>query len=78
VDGLGQQHVHTIRLLMWDTLEDFTAILTSYVGQRHTLHASGRISTMTDEHLKFGTSKQQGRIYINVGLYGKSRGGDDG
>jgi hypothetical protein len=27
-DGLRQQHVRTIRLLVWDTLEDFTAILT--------------------------------------------------
>ncbi len=32
-DGLRQQHVRTIRLLVWDTLEDFTAILTSNVGQ---------------------------------------------
>ncbi len=28
VDGLRQQHVRTIRLPVWDTLEDFTAILT--------------------------------------------------
>jgi hypothetical protein len=34
VNGLRQQHVHTIRLLVWDTLEDFTAILTSYMGRR--------------------------------------------
>jgi hypothetical protein len=27
-------HVHTIQLLVWDTLEDFTAILTPYVGRR--------------------------------------------
>jgi hypothetical protein len=27
-DGLRQQHVRTIRLLVWDTLEDFTATLT--------------------------------------------------
>jgi hypothetical protein len=27
-DGLRQQHVRTIRLLVWDTLEDFTTILT--------------------------------------------------
>jgi hypothetical protein len=32
VNGLRQQYVHTIRLLMRDTLEDFTASLTSYVG----------------------------------------------
>jgi hypothetical protein len=30
--GCVSSHVHTIRLLMWDTLENFTAILTSYVG----------------------------------------------
>ncbi len=47
-DGLRQQHVRTIRLLVWDTLEDFTAILTSNVGQgqqraKPTWH--GRIST---------------------------------
>ncbi len=34
VNGLRQQHVHTIRLLVWYTLEDFTAIMTSYVGRR--------------------------------------------
>ncbi len=33
-DGLRKQHVRTIRLLVWDTLEDFFAIGTSYVGRR--------------------------------------------
>ncbi len=33
-DGLRKQHVGTIRLLVWDTLEDFFAIGTSYVGRR--------------------------------------------
>jgi hypothetical protein len=33
-DGLRKQHVHTIQLLVWDTLEDFFAIGTSYVGRR--------------------------------------------
>ncbi len=47
-DGLRQQHVRTIRLLMWDTLVDFTAILTLNVGQgkQHvTPMWRGRIST---------------------------------
>jgi hypothetical protein len=33
---------------------------------------------MTDEHLNFGTSFNSRNDYnINLGLYGKSRGGDD-
>jgi hypothetical protein len=31
--GCVSSHVHTIRLLMWDTLENITTILTSYVGR---------------------------------------------
>jgi hypothetical protein len=47
-DGLRKQHVRTIRLLVWDTLEDFFAIGTSYVGRRQhvtRMHVDeGRIS----------------------------------
>ncbi len=33
-DGLRSQHVCTIRLLVWDTLENFFAILTTWQGRR--------------------------------------------
>ncbi len=33
-DGLRKQHVHTIRLPVWDTLEDLSPYRTSYVGRR--------------------------------------------
>ncbi len=33
-DGLRKQHVRTIRLPVWDTLEDFSPYRTSYVGRR--------------------------------------------
>jgi hypothetical protein len=48
-DGLHKQHVRTIRLLVWDTLEDFSPTRTSYVGQRQHITCTyvdeGRIST---------------------------------
>ncbi len=42
-DGLRQQHVRTIRLLVWDTLEDFTAIflLQTWDENNITLHLRG-------------------------------------
>ncbi len=58
MDGLRQQHVHTTWLLVWDILEDFTAILT--------------------QCRNFETSFNSRDDYcINLGLYGKSGGGDD-
>ncbi len=77
-DGLRKQHVHTIRLLMWDTLEDLLLLGLHTWVEDSTLHACGRISTMTDVHLNHGTSLNSRDDYNNVGLYGKSRGGDDG
>jgi hypothetical protein len=70
-DGLCQQHVRTIRLLVWDTLEDFTAILTSYVGRRqqHVTPTWTNQNRMTDEHCDFGTIFNRKDDYsINVGL----------
>ncbi len=47
-DGLRKQHVRTIRLPVWDTLEDFSPYRTSYVGRRQhvtrTYVDEGRIS----------------------------------
>ncbi len=73
-------HVHTIRLLVWDTLEDFTAILTSYVGrrQKNVTRTYTNQYRMTDEHRNFGTIFNSRDTYsINMALYGESRGGGD-
>ncbi len=42
VDGLRQQHVHTIRLLVWDTLEDLPP---------SELHTWGRRQHVTRMHV---------------------------
>jgi hypothetical protein len=77
VNRLHQQHVHTIRLHVWDTQEDFTAILTSYVGQRRqqiTLTWTKQYR-ITDEHCDFRTTfNRRDNCSINVDLYGKSCG----
>jgi hypothetical protein len=39
VDGLRQQHVHTIRPLMWDTLEEFSPLGLHTWDEDSTLHA---------------------------------------
>jgi hypothetical protein len=39
VDGLRQQHVRTIRLLVWDTLEDFSPSGLHTWDEDSTLHA---------------------------------------
>jgi hypothetical protein len=79
--GWVSRHVHTIRLLVWHTFEDFTAILTSSVGQRryHVTRTWTNQYRMTDEHRNFGTIFNSRDDYsINMGLYGESRGGGDG
>jgi hypothetical protein len=50
------------------------------VGQRqHVTRTWTNQYRMTDEHLNYETSQNSRDDYnINVGLYGKSRGGDDG
>jgi hypothetical protein len=51
------------------------------IRRMSTLHVCGRISihSITDEHGNFGTSFNSRDDYcISMGLYGKSRGGDDG
>jgi hypothetical protein len=80
VDGLCQQHVHTIRPLVWDTLENFPPLGLPTWDEDSTLHARGRRTNqyrMTDKHLNYGTSlNSRDDDNINVGLYGESRGGD--
>jgi hypothetical protein len=49
-DGLRQKHIHTIQLLVWNTVEDFTAILTytwdeTKDDSTFSTYACGRIST---------------------------------
>jgi hypothetical protein len=54
--------------------------MTSYVGQRqHVTRTWTNQYRMTDEHLNYERSLNSGDNYnINMGLYGKSCGGDDG
>ncbi len=79
VDGLRQQHVHTIRPLVWDTLEDLPPLGLYFIrGTRtarytHVDELARWTSTLTTIRLQ-----QQGRVQFNVGLYGGLRGGDDG
>ncbi len=44
VNGLRQQHVHTIQLLVWDTLEDFTTILHDRDEDNHPQTVMGQAS----------------------------------
>jgi hypothetical protein len=45
VDGLRKQHIHTIRPLMWDTLEDLPPLGLHTWDEDSTLHALGQISS---------------------------------
>ncbi len=75
-DGLRKQHVGTIRPLVWDTLEDFRHTGPYTWDEDSTLHARGRFS-QTDEHLNYEMTFTAGTSLLNVGPYGKSRGGDE-
>ncbi len=55
MNGLRKQHVHTIRPLVWDTLEDLPPLGLHTWDEDSKLHARGRIS-YTDEHLNYRTS----------------------
>jgi hypothetical protein len=84
-DWLRKQHVRTIGLLVWDTLEDFSPLGFHSVRGTQTArytHVRGRRTNqyrMTDEHLSYGTSLNSRDDYnINMGLYGESCGVNDG
>ncbi len=82
-DGLRQQHVRTIRLLEWDTLEDFTAILT-YTWDKTKddsaccTYVRGRFSEKWRTSIKTSGFPSKDWYSNNVGLNGDSRGGGDG
>ncbi len=66
---------------MWDTLEEFSPLGLHTWDKDSTLQARTwtKDESVQNEHLSYGMSLNSRDDYnINVGLYGKSRGGNDG
>ncbi len=78
-DGLRQQHVRTIRLLVWDTLEDFPAFWL-YMGRDKDNKTIARCTYVNESAQNDGRASKLRDIFYstdcysnNVGLYGNSR-----